>query len=80
MSGWLWVLGRVGLILDWNGSGAEIWAAQGGPDKSRAVAAVATPCAAWGWRAIAAEAEMARLERPQGDQRAARRRCAGRAP
>ena len=50
---------------------------QGGPDKSRAVVAAATPCAAWGWRAIAARAEMARLERTESDQQAMRQRCAG---
>lgn len=76
MSGWLGVFCRVGVILDWDGSGAEIRAAQGGPDKSRAVAAVATPCAAWGWRAIAAGTAMARLERLQTDQQAARQRRA----
>ncbi len=27
MSGWLWVFCRVGVILDWDGSGAEIRAA-----------------------------------------------------
>lgn len=77
MSGWLGVFGKVDVVVGSDGFGVEIWAAQGRPDKSRAVAAAATPCAAWGWRAIAAEAVTARLERLQRDQQAARQRRAG---
>lgn len=76
MRRWPWGVGKVIEVLSWDGSGVEFRAAQGGPDKSRAVAAVATPCVAWGWRAIAAEAATARFARLQCDQRAARQRCA----